>query len=105
MTHLFQKNIIRMGVNSAGINQGKPMSQPFTVRIDPVTRHAGGVLDNRDAMSADPVKKSRFANVRPSDDRNKGFCHNMLFLRSAQGIKQISAVIGDGDHRNTQTFL
>ena len=73
--HLLEHDVVGFGFDTAGIDQGELVVEPFAVRVDAVAGYAGRILDNGDALLGDLVKESRFADVRSADDGNKRFCH------------------------------
>ena len=73
--HLLEQDVVRARLDSAGIDEREFVVEPFTVCVNAVTGDTGRILYDGDTASRDFVEKGRFADVRATDDRNKGLCH------------------------------
>src|SRR4029078_13085803 len=62
-------------VETTRVDERELPSAPFGGRVDPISRRAGDVLDDRDALSDEAVEQGGLADVRPSDDRDHGPRH------------------------------
>ena len=71
--HLFQNDVVGLGFDAAGVDEGKRVPAPFGLAVDAVARDTGGVLDDRQALTDDLIEERRFPDVRSADNGNKGF--------------------------------
>ena len=71
--HLLCDYILAFGLDSARINECEFIVKPFSIGIDPVTGHAGGILNYRYALSDYFIKQGRFADIRATHYCYQGF--------------------------------
>ena len=63
--------------DAAGIDQGEGLAAPFRFGGDPITRHTGLVMDDRDAAADDAIKQRRLTDVGTPYDGD-GTRHEMF---------------------------
>ena len=73
LAHGCEHVIALVKFNAARIDHGELMVQPVCIHVDTVTRDARHIIDNRQSLPADLVKKRRLADIRPSHNRNDWF--------------------------------
>ena len=75
--HKLQHIIFRIGFDTAGIHQTEMTAAPFTIAIDTVTGHTGGILHDRGTMTGQFIKQHGFTNIGSANNSHQGFCHEI----------------------------
>ena len=105
--HFFKNHIVRLGFNTARVDQDDGFSVPFGFIIDAVTRNAGNIFYDGDTSACDLIEKRTFSDIRSAYDRRNCFCHGNillygLFLNTCQFIKEFVAVRNTGADFHTE---
>ena len=79
---------IHDAADAAGVHHAERLLPEFAVAKEPVARHAGLIVDDRNPAAGQPVEKRGFADVRPADDGNG--VHHLLRVPVARGAKLAS---------------
>jgi hypothetical protein len=67
--HLLRRPGARV-IQAAGIDERELTAPPLRGGVDAVTRGAGQILHDRDALADDPVEERRLPDVGPADNGN-----------------------------------
>lgn len=81
---------VRIRIDTRRVDHAERAATPFAQRVEPVARHAGRVLDDREALSDQPVEEGTLPDVWTSDDgdgrrpqhrtgRRGGLLHRLSF--------------------------
>jgi hypothetical protein len=81
--HAGDQAVGRPLVETRGIDRRECQVAEPAMTFAPVARHAGPVVDQREALADQPVEQRRVADIRPSDDR-EGKAHEEI-NRSSRG--------------------
>ena len=73
--HEFQHIILSIGLNTAGIHQREGSSAPLAVAVDPVTGHAGGILNDGDSPAGELIKQHGLAHIGTTNNGHQRLCH------------------------------
>lgn len=80
-----------------GVNEQELLRAPEAAHVEPVARHAGGVVHDGGVGAAEPVEERRLAHVGPPDHRHaRQHVHRDLRPRRKQTLGFTGKVGGEG---------
>ena len=68
-------------VNAAGVYHTEGATVPLRLRVESVTRGAGRLVHNSEALTDQSIEKSAFAYVRTANESDKRFRHGSFVPR------------------------
>jgi hypothetical protein len=89
------QRIVALGIEAARVDQHVLAAERIRVRVKPIARHAGDVLDDRDARAGQAIEQRALADVGATDDRHQ----RTTATRGAGSLPGVRLVLLGGHER------